>query len=194
MRRSASISDALEPVGLDQDHVVERAERLGVVAGALRRDPQAVLAGGLTISTTSRRPPGTATSVGCWSMDRLKAWVAAPSRRRRARSRRRGRGGAGCPGGGGLDRGHEGSLCGEVDGSSRKISHRAFADSGAYPLGEVRSAVLLADSRCLAEARHQGVHDAYSWAISAPTPALARRRPRVRGAARRSARSAAPRG
>jgi hypothetical protein len=34
--------DALEAIGLDEDHVLERAERLGVVAGALRRKPEPV--------------------------------------------------------------------------------------------------------------------------------------------------------
>ena len=36
--------DALQRVGLDEDHVVHGAERLRVVAGALRRDLQAVRA------------------------------------------------------------------------------------------------------------------------------------------------------
>ena len=34
--------DALEPVGLQQDGVLERAERPGVVAGPLRRDAEAL--------------------------------------------------------------------------------------------------------------------------------------------------------
>jgi hypothetical protein len=37
--------DLLELADVDQEHIVERSERIGVVAGRLRRDPQPVVGG-----------------------------------------------------------------------------------------------------------------------------------------------------
>ena len=75
MRCVASISTPRISWCLTQDRVVERAERRGVVAGALQRDAQAVAAGEVDERLRRRRRcAGSATSAGRWSTARFHAW------------------------------------------------------------------------------------------------------------------------